>query len=65
MLEKLIAKANERQSLLFSSISDQFSLCLSLCRTNSNSLKNENRYRSEFKHCFAKTEPHESIVPVI
>ncbi|CAO1382815.1 unnamed protein product [Diamesa serratosioi] len=36
MLEKLIAKANDRQSLLFSSISDQFSLCLSLCRTNSN-----------------------------
>ncbi|CAO1384464.1 unnamed protein product [Diamesa tonsa] len=36
MLEKLISKANDRQSLLFSSISDQFSLCLSLCRTNSN-----------------------------
>jgi len=65
MLEKVIAQASDRQKLLFSQLTDQFELCLSICRSNSNSVINEHLYRSANKHCFSKTEPHQSIVSVI
>lgn len=32
MLEKIIAQASDRQKLLFSQLTDQFELCLSICR---------------------------------
>lgn len=66
MLEKLLSKSTDRQSMLYLSLNDQFELCLSKCRTNSHSVKNENRYRDQqYKFCFGVTKPHASIIAVI
>ncbi|CAG9802289.1 unnamed protein product [Chironomus riparius] len=60
LLQKAIAQAqNDRQKLLFLNVLDQFDLCLSICRSNSQSVVNEHFYKSPKKHCFTKTEPHD------
>lgn len=66
MLEKLIAKASDRQKLFYSSLNDQFELCLNKCRTNSHSVMYENKYQNErHKYCFGHTSAHKSIESVI
>ncbi|KAG5682881.1 hypothetical protein PVAND_012200 [Polypedilum vanderplanki] len=59
ILQKAIAQASDRQKLLFSRVTDQFDLCLSICRSNSNSVVNEHYYKSSKRHCFTKTESSE------
>lgn len=54
-------KASRRQMTMFASVRDNFELCLAKCRTDSNSVKHENKYRDpKAKHCFGQTEIHES-----
>lgn len=51
-------KATRRQMTIFASVRDNFELCLAKCRTDSNSVKHENKYKDpKAKHCFGKTEP--------
>lgn len=54
-------KATRRQMTMFASVRDNFELCLAKCRTDSNSVKHENKYRDpKAKHCYGKTDPHDS-----
>uniref|UniRef100_A0A2M4AVU1 SREBP regulating gene protein n=1 Tax=Anopheles triannulatus TaxID=58253 RepID=A0A2M4AVU1_9DIPT len=55
VLEEVLAKANGRQVALYATVVDQFELCLTKCRTNSQSVQNENKYRNpEQKHCYGE-----------
>ncbi|XP_035904082.1 SREBP regulating gene protein [Anopheles stephensi] len=55
ILEEVLAKANGRQVALYAEVTDQFELCLTKCRTNSQSVQNENKYRNpEQKHCYGE-----------
>ncbi|XP_058127435.1 SREBP regulating gene protein [Anopheles ziemanni] len=55
ILEDVLAKANGRQVALYAEVTDQFELCLTKCRTNSQSVQNENKYRNpELKHCYGE-----------
>uniref|UniRef100_A0A182N127 SREBP regulating gene protein n=1 Tax=Anopheles dirus TaxID=7168 RepID=A0A182N127_9DIPT len=55
ILEDVLAKANGRQIALYAEVTDQFELCLTKCRTNSQSVQNENKYRNpEQKHCYGE-----------
>lgn len=55
ILEEVLAKANGRQVALYATVVDQFELCLTKCRTNSQSVQNENKYRNpEQKHCYGE-----------
>jgi hypothetical protein len=60
-----MAQASGRQGAVYASINDHFELCLAKCRTNSDSVKNENKYRDHLKHCYGETKPHSSQVEVI
>lgn len=52
-LEKVLDKANGRQAALFSTVADQFELCLAKCRTDSNSVRHENKYKNpNFRYCY-------------
>ncbi|KAF5284368.1 hypothetical protein FQR65_LT13585 [Abscondita terminalis] len=58
MLENVLGKAAEQNSVLFASVSDHFELCLATCRTNSQSVQHENSYKDpKAKHCFGETAP--------
>ncbi|XP_053677930.1 SREBP regulating gene protein [Anopheles nili] len=55
ILEEVLAKANGRQVALYAEVTDQFELCLTKCRTNSQSVQNENKYRNPAqKHCYGE-----------
>uniref|UniRef100_A0A182PUB9 SREBP regulating gene protein n=1 Tax=Anopheles epiroticus TaxID=199890 RepID=A0A182PUB9_9DIPT len=55
ILEEVLAKANGRQVALYAEVTDQFELCMTKCRTNSQSVQNENKYRNpEQKHCYGE-----------
>ncbi|XP_055587957.1 SREBP regulating gene protein [Uranotaenia lowii] len=57
LLEKVLAKASGRQIAVYSTVNDQYELCLTKCRTNSHSVQNENKYRDpKLKHCYGETE---------
>ncbi|KAK5640845.1 hypothetical protein RI129_009392 [Pyrocoelia pectoralis] len=58
MLENVLKKAAEENSMLLASVSDHFELCLATCRTNSQSVQHENSYKDpKAKHCFGDTAP--------
>nr|XP_039270483.1 SREBP regulating gene protein-like [Styela clava]XP_039270484.1 SREBP regulating gene protein-like [Styela clava] len=59
LLEKTIRSAvGSLQKMIFTSVKDQFELCLSKCRTSSSSVQHENTYRdSSRKHCFGTSPP--------
>lgn len=58
LLENVLGKATEQNSVLFASVSDHFELCLAKCRTNSQSVQHENSYKDpKAKHCFGETAP--------
>lgn len=53
--------ASGRHTALYTSVRDQFELCLAKCRTDSHSVKHENQYKNpETKFCYAYIEAHES-----
>ncbi|XP_060521356.1 SREBP regulating gene protein isoform X2 [Cylas formicarius] len=58
VLESILHKATERNSVLFASVTDHFELCLAKCRTNSQSVQHENSYRDPTaKHCYGDLVP--------
>uniref|UniRef100_A0A6P7FAN6 SREBP regulating gene protein n=1 Tax=Diabrotica virgifera virgifera TaxID=50390 RepID=A0A6P7FAN6_DIAVI len=58
VLENVLGKASEQNSVLFASVADHFELCLAKCRTNSQSVQHENSYRDpKAKHCFGEVAP--------
>lgn len=57
LLERVLSKASGRQIAVYSTVNDQYELCLTKCRTNSHSVQNENKYRDpKLKHCYGETE---------
>ncbi|EDO39698.1 predicted protein, partial [Nematostella vectensis] len=45
-------------NVILKSITDQFELCLTKCRTSSKSVWHENSYKdNKYKHCFGLTSP--------
>jgi len=57
MIEQLHKKYLSQQKLLYTRIRTAFDFCAARCRTNSNSVVNENRYRTHWKHCFGAKDP--------
>lgn len=59
-LEKVLDKASGRQAALFSTVADQFELCLAKCRTDSNSVRHENTYKDpSFRYCYVYIDAHQ------
>ncbi|XP_053694315.1 SREBP regulating gene protein [Sabethes cyaneus] len=57
LLERILSKASGRQIAVYSTVNDQYELCLTKCRTNSHSVQNENKYRDpKLKYCYGETE---------
>lgn len=60
-LEIVLEKSSRRQLALFAMVEDQYELCLAKCRTDSTSVKHENKYKDPIqKHCYRLTRAHES-----
>uniref|UniRef100_A0A0K8RD95 SREBP regulating gene protein n=1 Tax=Ixodes ricinus TaxID=34613 RepID=A0A0K8RD95_IXORI len=60
-LQKIMGKASETFKMLVASITDHFELCLTKCRTSSESVHHENSYRDpSAKHCYADEPPGQS-----
>nr|CAG4644170.1 EOG090X0AGU [Lepidurus arcticus] len=58
MLEGVMGKAAGSLTVLLASVSDHFELCLTKCRTSSQSVQHENSYRnSRAKHCYGEAPP--------
>ncbi|XP_055526706.1 SREBP regulating gene protein isoform X2 [Wyeomyia smithii] len=63
LLERVLSKATGRQIAVYSTVNDQYELCLTKCRTNSHSVQNENKYRDpKLKHCYGETE-EQLVIP--
>uniref|UniRef100_A0A131Y979 SREBP regulating gene protein n=1 Tax=Ixodes ricinus TaxID=34613 RepID=A0A131Y979_IXORI len=61
LLQKIMGKASETFKMLVASITDHFELCLTKCRTSSESVHHENSYRDpSAKHCYADEPPGQS-----
>lgn len=61
LLQKIIGEASETFKMLVASITDHFELCLTKCRTSSESVHHENSYRDpKAKHCYADEPPGQS-----
>ncbi|XP_064459461.1 SREBP regulating gene protein-like [Ornithodoros turicata] len=59
VLQKTIGQASETFKVLFASITDHFELCLTKCRTSSQSVQHENSYRDpKAKHCYTEGISH-------
>jgi hypothetical protein len=56
-VEKLYAKYQKEKKLLYTNTQTVFQFCATRCRTNSNSVMNENRYRTKLKHCYGSKDP--------
>lgn len=56
-VEKLYVKYQKEKKLLYSNTQTVFQFCATRCRTNSNSVMNENRYRTKLKHCYGPKDP--------
>ncbi|KAI5644319.1 hypothetical protein NE865_03688 [Phthorimaea operculella] len=58
MLELVLSKLSAEENVLFRSLSDDYELCLTKCRTSSHSVLHENSYRDPaYKHCFGHEPP--------
>lgn len=58
LLQRILGKASETFNILFASITDHFELCLTKCRTSSQSVQHENSYRDpRAKHCYGEAPP--------
>ncbi|XP_076369026.1 SREBP regulating gene protein [Tachypleus tridentatus] len=58
LLQKILGKASEKFNVLLASITDQFELCLTKCRTSSQSVEHENSYKDpKAKHCYGESPP--------
>lgn len=58
ILQKILGKASDTFKMLVASITDHFELCLTKCRTSSDSVHHENSYRDpKAKHCYADEPP--------
>ncbi|XP_041456805.1 SREBP regulating gene protein-like isoform X1 [Lytechinus pictus] len=58
VLQDMLGKASHTFRLLFQSVADHFELCLTKCRTSSQSVQHENTYRDpDAKHCYGETQP--------
>lgn len=53
LLEAVVKESHGHRLRLFVAARDQFELCLQKCRTSSNSVHNENKYKNaKLKHCY-------------
>ncbi|XP_062525707.1 SREBP regulating gene protein [Bombyx mori] len=58
MLEIVLSKLSTEKSILFRSLTDDYELCLTKCRTSSYSVLHENSYKDPtHKHCFGDEPP--------
>ncbi|XP_037093155.1 SREBP regulating gene protein-like [Pollicipes pollicipes] len=58
LLHSVLGKASHRFNLLFSSVTDHFELCLTKCRTSSQSVRHQNVYRNtKVKFCYGESAP--------
>ncbi|KAG6456952.1 SREBP regulating gene protein [Manduca sexta] len=58
MLEIVLSKLSTEKNVLFRSLSDDYELCLTKCRTSSHSVLHENSYKDpDNKHCFGDESP--------
>jgi len=58
VLQDMLGKAAGSLNLLLTSVSDHFELCLTKCRTSSQSVQHENSYRNpRAKHCYGESPP--------
>lgn len=58
VLEDVLGKAAGTLNLLLTSVTDHFELCLTKCRTSSQSVQHENSYRNpRAKHCYGEAPP--------
>lgn len=62
ILQKILGKASDTFKMLVASITDHFELCLTKCRTSSDSVHHENSYRDpKAKHCYADEPPGQQM----
>nr|CAG4648793.1 EOG090X0AGU [Polyphemus pediculus] len=58
VLQDVLGKAAGSLNLLLTSVTDHFELCLTKCRTSSQSVQHENSYRNpRAKHCYGESPP--------
>lgn len=58
MLELVLSKLSAEENVLFRSLTDDYELCLTKCRTSSHSVQHENSYKDPtHKHCFGDEPP--------
>nr|CAG4638624.1 EOG090X0AGU [Cyclestheria hislopi] len=58
VLQGVLGKAAGSLNLLLTSVTDHFELCLTKCRTSSQSVQHENSYRDpRAKHCYGESPP--------
>jgi len=58
VLQDVLGKAAGTLNLLLASVTDHFELCLTKCRTSSQSVQHENSYRNpRAKHCYGEQPP--------
>ncbi|XP_057367799.1 SREBP regulating gene protein-like [Daphnia carinata] len=58
VLQDVLGKAAGTLNLLLTSVTDHFELCLTKCRTSSQSVQHENSYRNpRAKHCYGEAPP--------
>jgi hypothetical protein len=58
VLQDILGKAAGTLNLLLTSVTDHFELCLTKCRTSSQSVQHENSYRNpRAKHCYGEAPP--------
>ncbi|XP_068633248.1 SREBP regulating gene protein [Battus philenor] len=58
MLEIVLSKLSAEENVLFRSLTDDYELCLTKCRTSSHSVLHENSYKDPaHKHCFGDEPP--------
>ncbi|XP_072026615.1 SREBP regulating gene protein-like [Amphiura filiformis] len=58
VLQGVLGKASNTFKLLFQSVADHFELCLTKCRTSSESVQHENTYRDpSAKYCYGESPP--------
>ncbi|XP_053609573.1 SREBP regulating gene protein isoform X1 [Plodia interpunctella] len=58
MLEMVLSKLSAEENVLFRSLTDDYELCLTKCRTSSHSVLHENSYKDPAnKHCFGDERP--------
>ncbi|XP_039753502.1 SREBP regulating gene protein [Pararge aegeria] len=57
MLEVVLSKLSAEENVLFHTITDDYELCLTKCRTSSHSVLHENSYKDpSLKHCFGERQ---------